>query len=82
MPNPPDVSAVDPVSVLFLCTGNSARSQIAEALLSTRSRGRFRVGSAGVRPAPEVNPYAIAQLRAQGIDWTGHRPKNHRQCHG
>ena len=71
----PDVTAENPVSVLFLCTGNSARSQIAEALLSTRSKARFRVGSAGVRPASEVNPFAIAQLRAQGIDWAGHRPK-------
>ncbi|MEP7088066.1 MAG: arsenic resistance N-acetyltransferase ArsN2 [Gemmatimonadota bacterium] len=63
------------LSVLFLCTGNSARSQIAEALLSTRGKGRFRVGSAGVRPAPAVNPFALEALRERGIDWTGHAPK-------
>ena len=64
-----------PTSVLFLCTGNSARSQIAEALLATRGKGRFRVGSAGVHPAPAVNPYAIDVLRERGIDWSGKHPK-------
>lgn len=63
-------------SVLFLCTGNSARSQIAEALLSARGNDRFRVGSAGVYPAPEVNPYAIEALRKMGIDWSGRHPKS------
>lgn len=65
----------EPLSVLFLCTGNSARSQIAEALLATRSKGRFRVGSAGVRPARAVNPFAVETLRERGIDWTGYAPK-------
>lgn len=68
-------TAREPLSILFLCTGNSARSQIAEALLATRSKGRFRVGSAGVRPAPAVNPFAVETLRERGIDWTGHAPK-------
>lgn len=63
------------LSVLFLCTGNSARSQIAEALLATRGKGRFRVGSAGVHPAAQVNPYAVEILREYGIDWTGRVPK-------
>lgn len=67
--------ALRPLSVLFLCTGNSARSQIAEALLAARSKGRFRVGSAGVRPASVVNPFAVETLRERGIDWTGHVPK-------
>lgn len=68
-------STPEPPSVLFLCTGNSARSQIAEALLTSHSRGRFRAGSAGVRPAAVVNPFAVETLRERGIDWTGHAPK-------
>jgi len=63
------------LSVLFLCTGNSARSQLAEALLATRGKGRFRVGSAGVHPATRVNPYAVEILREYGIDWSGRVPK-------
>ncbi|MDQ2930436.1 MAG: arsenate reductase ArsC [Gemmatimonadota bacterium] len=68
-------STPEPPSVLFLCTGNSARSQIAEALLAARGKGMFRVGSAGVRPAAVVNPFAVDTLRERGIDWTGHAPK-------
>jgi arsenate reductase len=64
-----------PTSVLFLCTGNSARSQIAEALLTTRGKGRFHLGSAGVRPAAAVNPYAVEILGELGIDWSGRHPK-------
>ncbi len=63
------------LGVLFLCTGNSARSQIAEAILTAKGRGRFRVGSAGTRPAERVNPGAVEVLGAHGIDWTGKRPK-------
>src|SRR5450755_242338 len=63
------------LSVLFLCTGNSARSQIAEALLATRGRGRFTAGSAGVLPAARVNPFAVEILRDYGIDWSGRVPK-------
>ncbi len=58
--------------VLFLCTGNSARSQIAEAILNQQGRGRFRAESAGSNPAARVNPYAIQVLRESGIDWEGH----------
>jgi arsenate reductase len=61
--------------VLFLCTGNSARSQIAEALLQRRGAGRFEVASAGSRPAAEVNPLAVEVLRAAGIAWEGRVPK-------
>jgi len=64
-----------PVRVLFLCTGNSARSQIAEALLNHTGRGRFRAESAGSHPAARVNPYAIAALRRAGIVWAGHEPR-------
>jgi arsenate reductase len=61
--------------VLFLCTGNSARSQIAEAVLNRKGRGRFRAESAGSSPAAKVNPYAVQTLVESGIDWEGHPPR-------
>ena len=61
--------------VLFLCTGNSARSQIAEAVLNRKGRGRFLAESAGSSPAPRVNPYAVEVLRNGGIEWQGHPPR-------
>lgn len=64
-----------PFRVLVLCTGNSARSQLAEALLATRGAGRIEAASAGSRPAARVNPFALEQLRARGIDWEGRRPR-------
>jgi arsenate reductase len=65
-----------PISVLVLCTGNSARSQIAEALLHTRGAGRVTASSAGSHPAPHVNPYAVETLRAHGIAWEGRTPQH------
>jgi arsenate reductase len=62
--------------LLFLCTGNSARSQMAEAILSWKSKGVFHAESAGSKPAARVNPYALDTLREYGIPWTGHAPRS------
>ena len=64
-----------PLRVLILCTGTSARSQMAEAVLNRKSRGRFVAESAGSQPAARVNPFAIEALREAGIDWRGRRPR-------
>lgn len=61
--------------ILILCTGNSARSQIAEAILATRGAGRVEAGSAGSHPAPQVHPGAIEVLRKNRIVWEGKVPK-------
>ncbi len=67
--------ATRPLRVLILCTGNSARSQMAEAVLNQKGRGRFVAESAGSQPAARVNPFAIEALRDAGIDWRGRRPR-------
>ena len=61
--------------VLILCTGNSARSQMAEGLLRHDAGDRFEVFSAGIRPS-HVRPEAIAVMRGLGIDISGHRSKS------
>ena len=64
-----------PLRTLILCTGNSARSQMAEAILSKKGAGRFEAESAGSQPAARVNPYAIEALREVGIEWSGREPR-------
>ncbi len=64
-----------PLRVLFVCTGNSARSQMAEALLNHWGRGAFRASSAGTFPAAAVHPLALRVLADVGLDGTGLRPK-------
>jgi arsenate reductase len=64
-----------PLRVLILCTGNSARSQMAEAVLNRKGAGRFIVESAGSQPAERVNPYALEALREAGINWKGRSPR-------
>lgn len=63
-------------NVLFLCTGNSARSVLAEAALRAWAGNRFSVFSAGSQPTGTVNPFALAQLAAEGISIAGLRSKS------
>ena len=65
----------DPKRVLILCTGNSARSQMAEGLLRRLGGNRFEVFSAGTEPS-RVNPLAIEAMNEVGIDVGGHRSKS------
>jgi arsenate reductase len=59
----------EPIRVLFICTGNSARSQIAQALLQQAGGDDFVVESAGTEPTG-VNPYTVRVLAESGIDWS------------
>jgi arsenate reductase len=70
------VSADRPYNVLFLCTGNSARSIFGEAVLNQLGRGRFHAYSAGSRPKGEVNPMTLRVLDEAGYATTGLRSKS------
>jgi arsenate reductase len=67
-----------PLNVLFLCTGNSARSILAEALLNYLpvNQGRFRAFSAGSHPAGQVNPFALELLEKNRLDTASLRSKS------
>ena len=67
--------------VLILCTGNSARSQMAEGLLRHDAGGQFEVESAGTKPG-SVRPEAIAVMHELGIDISGHRSKHVNELDG
>lgn len=63
-----------PVKVMFVCTGNSARSQMAEGFARHLGRGRIEALSAGMEPS-RLNPYAVAVMREKGIDISHQRSK-------
>ena len=65
-----------PHNVLFLCTGNSARSIIAEAILNKVGAGHFRAHSAGSQPKGKVNPHTIHLLQNLSYDTSGYRSKS------
>jgi arsenate reductase len=63
-------------NVLFLCTGNSARSILAESILQKEGAGRFRAFSAGSQPKGDVNPYSLRVLATMGYPTEGFRSKS------
>lgn len=68
--------------VLILCTGNSARSQLAEALVNKRLSDQWQAVSAGTQPAARVNPFALTVLAEIGIETIGSQPKHVEQFRG
>ena len=70
-----DIVSRKPLNALFLCTGNSARSIMAEAILNRLGRGKFKAFSAGSQPAGYVHPLALQMLKNAHYDVTGLRSK-------
>jgi arsenate reductase len=66
----------DKALILVLCTGNSARSQMAEAFLRKYKSNRFTAASAGTKPKSEVHPLAVSVMNEIGIDISDQRPKD------
>ena len=64
----------DRIKIMFVCTGNSARSQMAEGFARHYGQGRVEAHSAGMEPS-RLNPYAVRVMREQGIDISGHQSK-------
>jgi arsenate reductase (thioredoxin) len=71
-----DADGERPFHVLFICTGNSARSIMAEAILNREGRGKFRAYSAGSQPKGQVHPYALDLLRRLNFDISQFRSKS------
>ncbi len=68
--------------ILVMCTGNSCRSQMAEAFVCKIKGDRFRAASAGTEPKPEVHPLAVRVMKEIGLDISGQRPKDLRTFFG
>ncbi|MFO7650541.1 MAG: arsenate reductase ArsC [bacterium] len=69
-------------TVLFLCSANTCRSQMAEAFLRLHSGNRFEVQSAGITAGPEVHPLAVRVMAEKGIDISSRRPQSVREFLG
>jgi len=64
----------EPIKILFVCTGNSARSQMAEGFARYLGQGRIEAHSAGMEPS-RLNPFAVTVMREKGIDISDHHSK-------